>query len=122
MLVPSDAVTLIHYCQNLLLPIYVVLKRMSLETKGQDRFPLEQSYTVLYSTVVDSAELDKSFADNFHGATSSENIEAINTILNQAAEEMVAWADKNEMSISAPKSSVTLFTPWTKQVNTQLDV
>ena len=28
----------------------------------------------------------------------------------------------DKMSISAPKSSVTLFTPWTKQVNSQLDV
>ena len=35
---------------------------------------------------------------------------------------MVVWADKNEMSISAPKSTVTLFTPWTRQVNAQLDV
>ena len=33
-----------------------------------------------------------------------------------------AWAESNEMSISAPKSSATLFTPWTKQVNLQLDV
>ena len=35
---------------------------------------------------------------------------------------MVEWADENEMKILAPKSTVTLFTPWTKQVNCQLDV
>ena len=35
---------------------------------------------------------------------------------------MVAWADANKMNISAPKSTVTLFTPWTKRVNLQLDV
>ena len=35
---------------------------------------------------------------------------------------MVEWTNANEMSISAPKSTVTLFTPWTKQVNSQLDV
>ena len=35
---------------------------------------------------------------------------------------MLAWAVENDMSISAPKSTVTLFTSWTKQVNTVLDV
>ena len=38
------------------------------------------------------------------------------------AEAMNNWASQNGMSISAPKSTVTLFTPWTKQVNAQLDV
>ena len=46
-----------------------------------------------YDLVVESAELDESFADDFHGATSSDNIEAINTVPNQAADEMVNWAD-----------------------------
>ena len=42
--------------------------------------------------------------------------------LNNGANEIVAWATENEMSISAPKSTATLFTPWTKQVNVSLDV
>ena len=32
------------------------------------------------------------------------------------------WSDANSMFVSAPKSTVTLFTPWTKQVDQQLDV
>ena len=69
-----------------------------------------------------AAELAQSLADDFHGASSSNDIQAIETNLNAAAAEMVDWADKNVMSISAPKSTVTLFTPWTRQVNIQLDV
>ena len=42
--------------------------------------------------------------------------------LNQAGAEMVEWVGENGMLISAPKSTVTLFTPWTEQVNTQLNV
>ena len=72
--------------------------------------------------LVDSCELDESFADDFYGASSSSDIDAITVNLNKAADEMAEWADKNAMSLSAPKSSVTLFTSWTKQVNVTLDV
>ena len=35
---------------------------------------------------------------------------------------MELWAEGNRMAISAPKSTMTLFTPWTKQVNAQVPV
>ena len=35
---------------------------------------------------------------------------------------MEAWADENGMLISALKSTVTLFTPWTKQISNNLNV
>ena len=63
-----------------------------------------------------------SFADDFHSASLSSNVDDISESLNVAASEMVEWANDNEMSISAPKLTVTLFTPWTRQVNCQLDV
>ena len=71
---------------------------------------------------VESADVDESFADDFHAGASSPDVEEITGTLNVAAVKMVRWANENDMLISAPKSSVTLFTPWTRQVNTQLDV
>ena len=38
------------------------------------------------------------------------------------ADAMADWAEGNGMTVSAQKSSVTLFTPWTKQVNEDLQV
>ena len=67
-----------------------------------------------------SAEVDKSFADDFHAAISSSNIDEIVNVLNAAATEIISWTDANEMSISAPKSSATLFTTWTVNSMSQL--
>ena len=68
-------------------------------------------------------DLDKvAFADDFHEFFVSKSVDAISGGLNAGGEEMLAWANENEMSISAPKSTTTLFTPWTKQVNATLDV
>ena len=62
------------------------------------------------------------YADDFHGFISDPSIEVIEDSLNSVAEDMVEWAVENDMEISAPKSTATLFTPWTKQVNQQLEV
>ena len=69
-----------------------------------------------------SGEISESFADDFHSAASSPDIDVISETLNSPASELNDWAVENGMGISAPKSTTTLFTPWTKQVNKQLDV
>ena len=71
---------------------------------------------------VESGDVNESFADDFHTAAVSKKIDAIVAVLNSAAEELDRWAKDNGMGISAQKSTVTLFTPWTKQVNERLDV
>ena len=69
-----------------------------------------------------AAELSEAYADDGHVAESSSDVDEIATALNAAADEISAWASLNGMSVSAPKSTVTLFTSWTKQVNHQLPV
>ena len=65
---------------------------------------------------------ENAFADDFHALATSSSIDDLTDGLNAAAGRMGLWAEENEMSISAPKSTATLFTPWTKQVNATLDV
>ena len=71
---------------------------------------------------VEAGDLSEGYADDAHSAASSPDVNAIADTLSLAAGEMDAWAKENGMSVSAEKSSVTLFTPWTLQVNHQLDV
>ena len=71
---------------------------------------------------IDSTDLNQSYADDLHGAASSRDLDVIADSLNLAAGEIESWVNDNGMAISAPKSTVTLFTPWTKQVNAQLPV
>ena len=62
------------------------------------------------------------YADDYHDSAVSPEVDVITERLNTAAEKLVEWADGADMSISAPKSTATLFTPWTKQVNASLDI
>ena len=71
---------------------------------------------------VESVNVNKNFDDDNHAAVVSSDLDAIADTLNQAGAEIVEWTKENGMVISAPKSSLTLFMPWTKQVNTQLPV
>ena len=69
------------------------------------------------------ADLDETgYADDFHGLASSPDVAHVEAGLNEVAVGLAEWAAENDMSISAPKSSATLFTPWTRQVNATLDV
>ena len=61
-----------------------------------------------------AAELCESYADDFHAASCSADLDDISDTLNRAAGELESWAEDNGMAISAPKSTMTLFTPWTK--------
>ena len=87
---------------------------------GPDSPPLWNLFTKDH--VAESADVDEKFADDFHSAAVSPDLDNIAATLNVAAEETLAWATDNEMTISAQKSTVTVFTPWTKQVNAQLEV
>ena len=70
-----------------------------------------------------TSDLDShGYADDFHGFISDPNVEVIEGALGTVAEELADWAAANDMDISAPKSTATLFTPWTRQVNHQLVV
>ena len=70
-----------------------------------------------------TSDLDETgFADDYHKFAVSEDLAQVSSDLQDAADRMVSWAKENDMEISAPKSSVTLLTPWTKQVNATLDV
>ena len=68
------------------------------------------------------SEVDESFADDIHAASSDPDTEVVSESLGRKAEALSDWADGNGMTVSAQKSSVTLFTPWTKQVNKDLRI
>ena len=71
---------------------------------------------------VEAGDINEGFADDNHSAAVSSDLDEISATLNLAAEEIIGWTNENGMGISASKSSITLFTPWTKQVNAQLNV
>ena len=56
-----------------------------------------------------------SYADDFTAAASSPSPSAAAEVLTSHAEDVVAWAGERRLLISAPKSSVTLFTSDTHQ-------
>ena len=62
-----------------------------------------------------SAPIDESYADDFHGASSHVSPVDIALDLAAAAEELSFQAEVHGLSLSAPKSTVTLFTPWNRQ-------
>ena len=69
-----------------------------------------------------SAAVSESYVDDFHAAETSSDIDSIATALSATAQEYDVWAEENGMLVSASKSTTTLFTPWTRQVNFQLPV
>ena len=67
------------------------------------------------SSFSSGAEVDESFADDFHAAESAVSPDDIAVALASAASNLSAQAEDIGLSLSAPKSTVTLFTPWVKQ-------
>ena len=62
-----------------------------------------------------AASVNASYADDFHAAVSSVSPTDIAASLSIAADSLSSQALDNGLSLSAPKSTVTLFTPWSKQ-------
>ena len=65
--------------------------------------------------IASSAQIDESYADDFHAAVQHVSPQVIATGLSAAAEELSSQAGNHGLSLSAPKSSATLFTPWSKE-------
>ena len=64
----------------------------------------------------------EAFADDNEANHSSKDIDEISGSLNVAGEELARWTEENCMEISASKSTSTLFTPWSKEVNKDLGI
>ena len=79
-------------------------------------------FNFFVSDFPNTAELVASFADDFNSAVSSCDIASIETDLNSHLVDVSAWAKANKLSISAAKSSVTLFTPDRHQSRYELKV
>ena len=60
-------------------------------------------------------DVDERYADDNHAACSNVKPDIIAAGLSSAANNLAATASDLDMSISASKSSVTLFTPWNKE-------
>ena len=62
------------------------------------------------------------YADDYTSLSSSNNINEICSKLNNSLPVEHNWFVCNHLEISPEKSTATLFTPWTKEVKTQLDL
>ena len=69
------------------------------------------------STYPETCPLITSYADDFTSAASDTDPQAAADVLSNHATDVAEWAESKKLRISAPKSSVTLFTPQTQQVN-----
>ena len=67
------------------------------------------------STYPLSPQLTSSYADDFTNSFSSPHIPTASDALSTHASQVCQWADERDLSISAPKSTVTLFTSDTHQ-------
>jgi hypothetical protein len=65
-----------------------------------------------------NGDILESYADNFSLLESDTDLAALAEKLQISVDEVVAWAARKKPTIAPLKSQLTLFTPWTKQVNT----
>ena len=72
-------------------------------------------FNFIIKDITSGAEIDASYADDFHAGKSSTSPSDIAASLSTAAKCHSNQALDHGLSLSAPKSTVTLFTPWTKQ-------
>ena len=72
-------------------------------------------FNFFVSDINSSAWIDESYADDFHAAVSEVSTSDIADGLSEAATELSAQAEEHGLSLSAVKSTATLFTPWNKE-------
>ncbi|KAI5755231.1 hypothetical protein M8J77_015233 [Diaphorina citri] len=63
-----------------------------------------------------------SYADDCTILATGHNITELSTKINEYLSTLNAWFTQRKLKLSPGKSSATLFTTWTKEVNTQLDI
>ena len=81
--------------------------------QGSVLSPLLFHYFV--SDINSSAWIDESYADDFHAAASHISPTEITADLSAAAVELSEQAEELGLSLSAVKSTTTLFTPWNRE-------
>ena len=74
-----------------------------------------QLFNLYVSTYPETSELCTSYADDFTATTSHPKVEIAAENLAKHAADVTAWAEERSLIVSAKKSTVTLFTPETKQ-------
>ena len=72
-------------------------------------------FNLYVATYPQSAELVTSYADDITAAVSDSDPLAASSRLAEHASEVTRWAEERSLQISAQKSSVTLFTSYTRQ-------
>ena len=72
-------------------------------------------FNFFVNDISSSTDVDNSYADDFHGASSHVAPVDIAADLETAVVELSDQAKDHGLSLSAPKSTVTLFTPWNKE-------
>ena len=81
--------------------------------QGSVLFP--QLFNLYVSTYPETSELCTSYADDFTATTSHPKVEIAAENLAKHAADVAAWAEERSLIVSAQKSTITLFTPETKQ-------
>ena len=72
-------------------------------------------FNFFVNDIISSAWIDGSYADDFHAAVSEISPSDIADGLSEAATELSTQAEEHGLSLSASKSTATLFTPWNKE-------
>jgi hypothetical protein len=63
------------------------------------------------------ADVNENYADDFYLTESVSDINTLDPILTSHLKLVSEWAAKNKLSVAPSKSTVTVFTPWNREVN-----
>ena len=72
-------------------------------------------FNFFINDISSTADVDQGYADDLHGAVQHTRPQEIATRLSAVASELSTQAEEHGLLLSAPKSTVTLFTSWNKE-------